>query len=131
MARYDDLNTRTIGYLTFISAVLLVVTILLLQALCYNWIDWQEQNKLTKQSYKSSEEVLQAQKASLESYGKVQVEVPVEANPNDGGTASAAPAAQMKTEERVQIPIDRAKALLLEELKQNASSGQSASAANT
>jgi hypothetical protein len=133
MARYDDLNTRTIGYLTFISSVLLVVTILLLQALCYNWIDWQEETKLTKQSYQSSDDVIQAQKASLQSYGKVQVEVPVEppSNGAEGGNALAAPAAQMKTEERVHIPIDRAKALLLEELKSNASSGQSASAANT
>jgi hypothetical protein len=41
MARYDDLNTKTIGYLTFLSSILLVVIILLLQALTYNWIDWQ------------------------------------------------------------------------------------------
>ena len=129
MARYDDLNTRTIGYLTFISSVLLVVTILLLQALCYNWIDWQEETKLTKQSYQSSDDLIQAQKASMQSYGKVQVEVPVE--PPAGGTDGASAAVQMKTEERLQIPIERAKALLLEELKQNASSGQSASAANT
>ena len=129
MARYDDLNTRTIGYLTFISSVLLVVTILLLQALCYNWIDWQEENKLTKQSYQSSDDLIQAQKASMQSYGKVQVEVPVEqpAGASDGANT----ASQMKTEERLQIPIDRAKSLLLEELKQNASSDKSASAANT
>ena len=78
MARYDDLNTKTIGYLTFISAILLAVTILLLQALCYNWIDWQEETKLTKQSYTSSDEMIAAQKASLSGYGKVQVEVPIE-----------------------------------------------------
>ncbi|MGN6134793.1 MAG: hypothetical protein ACTHOU_09845, partial [Aureliella sp.] len=61
MARYDDLNTKTIGYLTFLSSILLVVIILLLQALTYNWIDWQEEDKLTKQSYRSSDELIQAQ----------------------------------------------------------------------
>lgn len=129
MARYDDLNTRTIGYLTFISSVLLVVTILLLQALCYNWIDWQEETKLTKQSYQSSDDLIQAQKASLQSYAKVQVEVPVE--PAADGSGDGKTSGQMETVERLHIPIERAKALLLEDLKQDSSGGQAASAANT
>lgn len=114
MARYDDLNTSTLGYLTFMSVILLIVTVLLLQALCYNWIDWQEDSKVVKQSYTSSDEILTAQRKSLEGYSKVKVEVPVEAPPAADG--SAAPA-QMQTVERIQIPIDRAQSLMLEKFK--------------
>ena len=133
MARYDDLNTKTIGYLTFVSAILLAVTILLLQALCFNWIEWQDETKLLKQSYNSSDELIAAQKQSLSGYSKVQVEVPIEpvaadgqATKTDGQTTPPAsadaggtkqPVPQTKTVERVHIPIERAKSLLLDELK--------------
>jgi hypothetical protein len=130
MARYDDLNTKTLGYLTFLSVVLLAVTVLLLQALCYNWIDWQEESKLIKQSYHSSDSAIQSQKDSLNGYAKVKVEVPVEA-PANGSTDGSAqpPAAQMETVERVQIPIDRAQSLLLEQFKSK--SNEPAPAPNT
>lgn len=135
MARYDDLNTKTISYLTFLSAVLLVVTILLLQALCYNWIEWQEDLKYTKQSYNSSDEVIQAQKQSLTNYEKVQVTIPVKpaaaAGANDGagqppkaGDPAQPAAPQMETVERVHIPIERAKVLILEDV--NNAAGQPA-----
>ncbi len=82
MARYDDLNTSTLGYLTFMSVILLIITVLLLQALCYNWISWQEDGKLVKQSYKASDALLEEQKASLTKYEPVQVEVPIKVDPS-------------------------------------------------
>jgi hypothetical protein len=127
MARYDDLNTKTIGYITFVSVILLAVAILLLQALCYNWIERQEEIKLTKQNYYSSDEAIQKQKDSLESYGKVTEEVPVEP-PKDGAPAAAG-AAQMQSVERIRIPIERAESLLLEEV--NSQTEKAASAPNT
>lgn len=112
MARYDDLNTSTLGYLTFMSVILLTVTVLLLQALCYNWIDWQEDGKLIKQSYKASDALLEAQKTSLTGYKEVKVEVPIKLPPNspkDAKTFDLVP--------RNYIPIDRAEAILLEQIK--------------
>ena len=128
MARYDDLNTKTIGYLTFLSSVLVLVIILLLHALCYNWIEWQEENKLTRQSYQTSNELIDAQRASLNSYTKVQVEVPVEPAKTDGQAPDGAkpPQAQTKMVERVHIPIERAKELVLEELRKSKSDQTSA-----
>jgi hypothetical protein len=116
MARYDDLNTNSIGYLTFMSVLLLAVTILLLQALCYNWIDWQEDGKMIKQSYWSSDLAIQQQKDSLKGYSKVQEEVPVEA-PKGDGQGKEPPKIEMRKVDRIYIPIDRAKDLLLEEAK--------------
>lgn len=130
MARYDDLNTKTIGYLAFLSVILLSVTILLLQALCYNWIDWQEETKLTKQSYQSADTAIQQQKETLNGYRQVTVEVPVEQPAANGTDGSAQPpATQMQKIERVQIPIERAQSLLLEQLKSQNS--QPAAAPNT
>jgi len=140
MARYDDLNTKTISYLTFLSAVLLVVTILLLQALCYNWIEWQEDLKYTKQSYNSSDEVIRAQKESLTSYEKVQVTVPVKpavaagatdgaGQPSQAGDPAQPAEPQMETVERVHIPIERAKVLILEDV--NSAAGKPATTPNT
>lgn len=114
MARYDDLNTSTLGYLTFLSVILLTITVLLLQALCYNWIDWQEESKLIKQSYKSSDAVLETQKASLTKYETVQVEVPIKLDPNAPKDPNAP---TTKSEPRNFIPIDRAEAILLDQLK--------------
>lgn len=114
MARYDDLNTSTIGYLTFMSCGLLAVIILLLQALCYNWIDWQEDGKLVKQSYISSDQTLSAQRDALKGYAKVEEEVPVEQPKTD---PSQPPKVEMKKVTRIYIPIERAKELMLEQAK--------------
>ncbi|MGN6544153.1 MAG: hypothetical protein ACTHK7_03830 [Aureliella sp.] len=127
MARYDDLNTKTIGYITFISVILLATAILLLQALCYNWINLQEDAKLTKQSYYSSDEIIQQQKQSLQNYGKVTEEVPVE--PPKDGTQPPPGKEQVQSVERIRIPIERAETLLLEEV--NSKGDKSASAPNT
>ena len=112
MARYDDLNTSTLGYLTFMSVILLIVTVLLLQALCYNWIDWQEDGKLLKQSYIQSDAILEAQKTSLTKYEKAEVEVPIKLPP---GAPKDAPATEKQN--RNYIPVERAEAILLEQIK--------------
>lgn len=127
MARYDDLNTKTIGYITFVSVILLATAILLLQALCFNWINYQDEAKLTKQSYTSSNEIIQKQKQSLETYDKVTEEVPVE--PPKDGTQPAPGQEQVQSVERIRIPIERAETLLLEEV--NSKSDEAASAPNT
>lgn len=114
MARYDDLNTSTLGYLTFMSVILLTVTVLLLQALCYNWIGWQEDGKLVKQSYKASDELIEAQKKSLTSYQPVNVEVPIKFPP---GVVPGKGEATTTSEPRNYIPIDRAEVILLEQIK--------------
>lgn len=114
MARYDDLNTSTLGYLTFMSVILLIITVLLLQALCYNWIGWQEDGKLVKQSYKASDALLAEQKASLTKYEPVQVEVPIKVDPAAPKDPKA-PTTELKP--RNYIPIERAEAILLEQIK--------------
>ncbi len=127
MARYDDLNTKSIGYLTFLSCLLLAVTVLLLQALCYNWIDWQEESKLLKQSYVSSDKEIQSQKDTLTGYGKVTEQVPVEqpaGAPQNDSKKPAEPAT--KSVERIRIPIDKAETLLLEEVKAQAGKAKEA-----
>jgi hypothetical protein len=119
MARYDDLNTSTLGYLTFISVILLTITVLLLQALTYNWIEWQEDSKLTKQSYKASDAMIEAQKASLTKYENVQVEVPIKLPP---GAPKDPKAPTTEKQNRNYIPIERAEAILLEQLKNKSKS---------
>lgn len=128
MARYDDLNTKTIGYITFLSVILLTVAVLLLQALCYNWINLQEEAKLVNQSYTSSNAEIQRQQQSLEQYGKVTEQVPAP-QPAEGGTEAPAGEAQMQTVERIRIPIERAEDLLLQEV--NSDSDNAASTPNT
>ena len=117
LTRYDDLNTKTIGYLTFMSVILLIVIVLLLQALCYNWIDWQEQGKLVKQGYPSSDEVIAKQRELLTKYGKNEIVVTEPAVAGDKSGKPTGEAAKPKTVEQTQIPLDRASELLLGELK--------------
>jgi hypothetical protein len=127
LARYDDLNTKTIGYLTFMSVILLIVIILLLQALTYNWIEWQEEAKLIKQGYPSSDEVIQQQLSTiqLKAPTKVMEEVVEEPAPAGNDGAGAAPAQpEPKQVERIHIPIERAQQRVLLEL--GAARGQAA-----
>ena len=76
MARYDDLKTGTIAYATFISAVLLLVIVLLLQALTFSWIEGEEVRKLTEGHYTAADEKITRQKAQLDQYAEVEVEIP-------------------------------------------------------
>lgn len=96
------------------SVILLTITVLLLQALCYNWIGWQEDSKLVKQSYKASDALLEAQTTSLTKYQPVEVEVPIKF-PNGAPKDPKEPTTKM--EPRNYIPIERAESILLEQLK--------------
>ncbi len=117
MARYDDLHTSTIAYATFVSSVLLLVIILLIRALCYAWVEGESDRKLADAHYVSADAEISAQKERVAAYGTSVVEVappaPEDGAAQDGGAAAdAAP----QTEERIQIPIDKAKEILLKEL---------------
>ena len=107
--RYDDLNTGMIAYATFVSTILLLVIILLIRALCFYWVEGEEQRKLADAHYVQSDTEIARQKAVISEYGKATVEV---APTGDGADGQAA---EPTTEERIHIPVDRAKELLLEE----------------
>ncbi len=108
MARYDDLNTTAIAYTTFISSIVLVIIILLGRALCYAWMETEDQRKLTNASYEVSDRMIGEQKALLSGYSTMQVELPA--------IEGADPKAPPQFEERVRIPIEKAKELLLKDL---------------
>lgn len=107
MARYDDLNTTAIAYTTFISSIVLVIIILLGRASCYAWIETEDQRKLSGASYEVSDRMIGEQKALLNGYSRIKVELP----PVEG----ADPATPPQFEERVRIPIEKAKELLLKD----------------
>ncbi len=75
MARYDDLNTSAIAYATFVSSILLLVIVLLVQSLTFNWILGEDERKLADSHYTTSDNEIAAQKAKLEVFEKVMVEV--------------------------------------------------------
>jgi hypothetical protein len=116
MARYDDLNTSAIAYATFISAVLLVVIILLVQTLTFNWLLGEDERKLAESHYTASDNEIAKQKAKLDVYEKVKVEV---IPPAADGAAPTEPAKPV-LEERLRVPIKQAKNSILKELKKPA-----------
>lgn len=103
MARYDDLHTGTIAYATFLSSIVLIVIILLIRALCYYWVEGEEARKLADAHYVTSDQEISDQKAMLDGYQKVKIEIPAMGD------------VEAKTEERIHIPLSRAKELLIEE----------------
>ena len=105
MARYDDLNTGGIALTTFVGSIVLLLIILLGRALCYNEVNREDARKLDKAHYTDAETEIAAQKARINSYAKVNVEI-----------APASEGEQPTKEERIHIPLDRAKELLLSEL---------------
>ncbi len=107
MARYDDLNTSTIGFATIFSALLLIVIIVGIQGLSYYWENSENERKKDRSEYTSSLAVLKEQADSLNSYEWVVVPAP-EAGPGE---------TQLPPSERLQIPVNRAKELVLEEMK--------------
>lgn len=113
MARYDDLNTGVIAYATFLSSIALVVIILLIRALCYYWVESEDARKLADAHYTASDEEISEQKAMVDGYLKVMVEVPAPAG-------AEGEAAEPTTEERIHIPVTRAKEILLEEWNKDA-----------
>jgi hypothetical protein len=120
MARYDDLKTGPIAYAAFVSSILLLLIILLVRALCYGWVNAEDDAKLAGSHYVSADEEIADQKAKISSYGKAMVEVAAPAGPDAEGTD--APPAEPVEEERLHIPVERAKELLLEDLRSRSNS---------
>jgi len=107
MARYDDLNTSTIGYATVFSALLLIVIIVGIEGLSYYWENSEEAKKKLRSEYVSSLDILKEQRDSLNKYEWVTVPAP-EAGPGE---------TQLSPTKRLQIPVSRAKEIVLEEMK--------------
>lgn len=110
MARYDDLDTRMIGFATVISCLLLVAILQGTQALCYNMANAEEERKLQGSEYRSSKAVISEQLTSLSGYQRVAVPPAVG---TDGKPVEGAPTS------RLQIPLSRATELLIEEAKKS------------
>ena len=110
MARYDDLDTTAIAYTTFVSTVILVIIILLGRALCYSWLESEEERKLGQANYVAADRAIGEQLSVLDGYQKVQVELPGQPDPSNP-EAEVAPQVQ----EKVRIPISKAKELVLEQ----------------
>ncbi|MEC8553996.1 MAG: hypothetical protein VXZ82_03210 [Planctomycetota bacterium] len=102
--RYDDLYTGTIAYATFLSCIVLVVTILGVRALCYAFVEGEEQRKTEGIHYVAADDVISEQKARLDGYRQETVEVMV--TKEDGTLVPS-------SEQRLRIPIGRAKELIL------------------
>jgi hypothetical protein len=100
MARYDDLDVKFIAFATLVSCLLLVATLQGTQALCYFMTNAEQAKKLDMFEYDSSKTVIGEQLESLNGYRKV-----------------AVPPATS----RLQIPLERATQLMLEEAKSNQS----------
>lgn len=113
MARYDDLNTSSIAYATFISSVVLLVVILLVQALTYNWILGEDKRKLETSHYVTSDAEIAKQKAKLDGYKQIMVDV---IPPAASGAATTEPVAPVQ-EKRLHIPLKQAQSLILKEFK--------------
>ncbi len=116
MARYDDLNTSAIAYATFVSAILLLVIILLVQSLTYNWILGEDERKLSDSHYTTSDNEIASQKAKLDVFEKVMVEV---IPPAVDGAAPTEPVKPV-TEERIHVPMKQAQSLILKEFRKPA-----------
>jgi hypothetical protein len=106
MARYDDIDTKVLWFATIISCLLLVAVLQGTQALCYNMTNAAEERKLQDREYSSSTGIIGEQKLSLNGYRKVEVPAPLGV---DGKPVSDKPVTQL------QIPLERAKELLLQE----------------
>ncbi len=123
MARYDDLNTSAIAYATALSAILLVVIILLVQSLTYNWILGEDERKLADSHYTASDNEIASQKAKLDVFEKVKIEViPPAAAPAADGSAPAASTESAKPvfEDRIHVPMKQAQTLIMKEFRKPA-----------
>lgn len=107
MARYDDLSTGPIAYAAFVSTIIFVVIFLLIRALCYSWVETEEARKFAEAHYVSSDQAIAQQKAKLLIYDKQTVEIP----PPEG----SAPGTSPSVEERILIPVSRAKEVLMQD----------------
>ncbi len=113
MARYDDLSTGPIAYAAFVSSILLIILILLFRALCYGWVELEDAKKLADAHYTSADAEIGQQKARVSDYSKAMVTVSAPAGSESTG---GSPAAEPSQVERLHIPVQRAKEMLLLDL---------------
>jgi len=100
LARYDDLDTRTIALSSVVSAIVLLILILAGRAVAYSWAAAVEDGKYQSAKYEESDQAIADQKAVLKEFAKV--ERPAE----EGQEASS----------RLVIPVDKALELIIPEL---------------
>jgi hypothetical protein len=106
MARYDDLDTGAIAYGSFLSCIVLLLIILLVRALCFYLVEGESDRKLADSHYVSADQEISEQKAQISGYAIEEVEVAA----TGGGEDS-----DLLVEERIRIPVEQAKDLLLKE----------------
>jgi|694.fasta_scaffold00033_66 hypothetical protein len=68
MARYDDLDTRTIALSTIMSSIFLVIILLAARAMAYAWEYSYEEERAATAKYTVSDKEIEAQKDRLKSY---------------------------------------------------------------
>jgi hypothetical protein len=100
LARYDDLDTRTIALASILSAIVLLILILAGRAVAYSWASVIEDEKYLSAKYQEADQVIADQKAVLKDFATV--EQPAQ----EGQEASS----------RQVIPIERAMELIGKEL---------------
>jgi beta-lactamase regulating signal transducer with metallopeptidase domain len=101
MARYDDLDTKTIAIATIVSSIVLVVLILGGRALSYTWQSYAEEHQINKAKYTTADDTIAAQKAVLQTSGKIQDP------PLQEGTEPVS---------RIAVPVSTAQELISKEL---------------
>lgn len=116
LARYDDLNTGAIAYASLVSCILLVVIILCMRALTCAWIESGEAAQTANAHYVSADSEISEQKARLAGYEIQKIETIPTAE--DGTTGEPI------VSERFQIPLSRAKELVIDELNSAGASQQ-------
>lgn len=101
MARYDDLDTKSIALTAVISSIVLVVLILGGRAFAYTWQGLTEEERTRTAKYTVSDQEIAAQKAVLTKTGTVQDPPAKEGE---------------KPVDRTVLPIDKAQQLIGKEL---------------
>jgi hypothetical protein len=110
MARYDDLDTTSIGFAAVISSVVLLILILLGRAIAYGWANSAEDRKSQTARYVISETEIARQKALLAEFAQVRLEEVESAE----GEAASEP--EEESSVRLVIPVGNALELVSEEL---------------
>lgn len=102
MARYDDINAKVVLYATVLSCILLLAIILAGQAMTYYWSYAYEDRRLDSTEYETSKAVIREQRASVDGYKWIN-EPPAEEG--------------QEPAKRLNIPLDRAKEAVLQEMQ--------------
>jgi hypothetical protein len=114
--RYDDLNTSAIAFATVVGCIVLLLTILSVRALCSAWVAAEEDKKLAGASYTSADDEISEQLTRLSGYSVNEVEVAATGEGSEGQDSEGT-----IVEKRIQIPLDKAKQILFEDLQSEAS----------